>query len=220
MRFSKELWFGIQKIYRAILQHEFIKGLVSGDLEEDKFQFYVIQDALYLREFSKVLSLAAAKAPKDEWLVTFNEQAKIAILVERELHESFFKYWGLNREEVYSKPISPTNLAYTSYLLHIAYSKPFHEILGALLPCYWIYWEIGKELSKKGSKKEIYQRWINTYSAEDFSKVCIGVIDMLDELAKDMSLKDKALVRDHFITSSRYEFLFFDSAYKKEEWLI
>lgn len=218
MAFSEELWESVTSIFDSILKHPFIKGLVDGSLEEEKFRFYVIQDSHYLREYAKALSVAAAKSPKEEWIMTFNDHAKVAIVVERALHQSFFKDWGLSDREIASIPMSPTNLAYTTYLIATAYSAAFHELVGALLPCYWIYWEVGKELEKKGSTKELYQRWINTYSSKEFADVCKAVIQITDHVADDLTEKQKEEVKKHFITTSRYEYMFWDSSYKLEKW--
>src|SRR5207249_503168 len=86
-----------------------------------KRNFYAVQDALYLREFARALSLAAARAPEDDWIIMFNEHAAGALKVERALHETFFKEFGLTPDAVAATPMAPTNLAYTSYLLAIAY---------------------------------------------------------------------------------------------------
>lgn len=216
--FTEALWSSISSIYEAIITHPFIKGLVDGSLEEKSFKFYVVQDSLYLSEYSKVLSLAASKSPKDEWTMMFNEHAKMAILVEKALHESFFKEWGLSEKDVYSTPMMPTNLAYTSYLKAVAFSSPFHEVLGAILPCYWIYWEVGKELEKQGSKKRLYQRWIDTYSSEEYANVCKAVIKITDEHSKDLTDHQRQRMKDHFIATSRYEYMFWDGAYRLERW--
>ena len=216
--FTGKLWRSIADIYEPIMSHPFIKGLVDGSLEEEKFKFYVIQDSLYLGEYAKALSIAAAKAPRDEWMTTFSEHVKMVVVVEHALHQSFFKDWGLTVREVRSTLMSPTNLAYTSYLNATAYSKPFHELLGALLPCYWIYWEVGKELEKRGSTRELYQRWINTYSSKEYADVCKAVLDIADTLAEDLTLEQKDNIKRHFIATSRYEYMFWDSAYRLEKW--
>src|SRR4029077_5505327 len=113
--FTKELWRGIEPIYAAILRHPFLRGLTDGSLPRESFRFYAVQDALYLRDFARGLSLAAARAPRDAWIIMFNEHAAGALKVERELHESFFSDWGLTMEAVAATPLAPTNLAYTSY---------------------------------------------------------------------------------------------------------
>ena len=163
MPFTDELWRAMEPIYAAILRHPFITGLTDGSLPRENFQFYAVQDALYLREFARALSLAAARAPQDDWIIMFNEHAAGALKVERALHESFFHDLGLSPAQVAATPLAPANLAYTSYLLAIGYGSPFSEVLAALLPCYWIYWEVGKALEHAGSPDPLYQRWIGTY---------------------------------------------------------
>ncbi|MGH2946041.1 MAG: TenA family protein [Solirubrobacteraceae bacterium] len=145
--FSQALWSEIEATYAAILEHPFIAGLTDGTLKRDAFRFYVVQDAHYLHEYARAFSVAAARAPSEPDIAMFAQHAAGAIKVERSLHESFFRDFGLSDEEVAATPVAPTNLAYTSYLLAVAYGGSFPEALEALLPCYWIYWEVGKERS-------------------------------------------------------------------------
>ncbi|MBI2884203.1 MAG: TenA family protein, partial [Candidatus Methylomirabilis oxyfera] len=171
VRFTAELWKEIGAIYAAILRHPFLQGLTDGSLPRESFQFYAVQDALYLREFARALSMAAARAPQDEWIIMFNEHAAGALKVERQLHERFFREFGLTPQVVAATPLAPTNLAYTSYLLALAYAAPFHEAIAGLLPCYWIYWEVGKELERAGSPDPLYARWISTYASVEFGSL-------------------------------------------------
>src|SRR5215468_1157823 len=133
MSFTGELWSAMTPIYQTILRHPFVTGLTDGTLPRDSFRFYAVQDALYLREFARALSLAAARAPEDDWIIMFNEHSAGALKVERALHEGFFKEFGLSPAEVAATPLAPTNVAYTSYLLAVAYGAPFHEALALLL---------------------------------------------------------------------------------------
>src|SRR5262249_14983226 len=164
MNFTGELWASIAPIYAAILRHPFVAGLTDASLPRESFRFYAVQDALYLRDFARALALAASRAPRDEWIIMFNEHAAGALKVERELHEGFFKDWGLTMEAVVATPRAPTNLAYTSYLLAVAHAGPFHEAVAALLPCYWFYWEVGKELERRGSPDGLSARCVRTHT--------------------------------------------------------
>lgn len=218
MNFTQELWHSIEPIYGATLQHAFLTGLTDGSLPEESFKFYVVQDAHYLRHFAQCLSITAAKSPYDEWLMTFNRHSIVSIEVERALHESFFQDFGLSPADVYATPIAPTNMAYTRYLLSVAYSAPFHEVLAAVLPCYWIYWEVGKELEKQGSPNGLYQRWIDTYASEAFGAVVQEVLDFTEQTAERLTPAQRNLMREHFIMTSRYEWMFWDMAYRQEQW--
>ncbi len=216
--FTDELWKAIAPIYGAILRHPFIRGLTDGSLPRESFQFYAVQDALYLREFARALSIAAARAPLDDWIIMFNEHAAGALKVERALHESFFKEFGLSPEQVAATPLAPTNMAYTSYLLAVAYGSAFHEAIAALLPCYWIYWEVGKELEKAGSPDPLYQRWIGTYASEDFGGLVRMVLEATNATVASLQDAQRQPMRRHFITTSRYEWMFWDMGYRREAW--
>ncbi|HXJ81877.1 MAG TPA: thiaminase II [Candidatus Methylomirabilis sp.] len=218
MRFTADLWRSIDAIYAAILRHPFVTGLTDGSLPRPSFQFYAVQDALYLREYARSLSLAAARAPRDEWIIMFNEHAAGALKVERALHEGFFKEFGLTPDDVASTPLAPTNLAYTSYLLAVAHAAPFHEVVAALLPCYWIYWEVGKALEQSGSADPLYARWIGTYASAEFGGVVEAVLDCANTVADALDPAGREAMRRHFITTSRYEWMFWDMGHRQEAW--
>src|SRR5437660_6791311 len=218
MAFSQELWQSIGPVYAAILRHPFVRGLTDGSLPRESFQFYAVQDALYLREFARALSLAAARAPEDSWIIMFNEHAAGALKVERALHESFFKEFGMTPDAVAATPMAPTNLAYTSYLLAVAYGAPYHEALAALLPCYWIYWEVGRELERAGSPDPLYTRWIATYASEEFGGVVRAVLAATEAVAAQRSSVERETIRRHVLTTSRYEWMFWDMGWRLEAW--
>ena len=218
MDFSAELWKSIEPIYSAILHHPFVRGLGDGSLDDECFKFYVVQDSLYLREFGRALAIAAARAPEDEWIVMFAEHAANAVKVERALHEGFFEQWGLTASQVATTAPAPTILAYTSYLLAIAYGGRFHETIAALLPCYWIYWEVGKELERAGSPDPLYARWIGTYASKEFGSLVRAVLDVTDKTASGLPRTALDSMRRHFIVTSRYEWMFWEMGYQQETW--
>jgi thiaminase/transcriptional activator TenA len=216
--FTDDLWRSIDDMYAAILRHPFLTGLTDGSLSRESFQFYAVQDALYLREFARGLSITAARAPRDEWIIMFNEHAAEALRVERALHEGFFKEFGLDADGVAATPLAPTNLAYTSYLLAVAYGRPFHEAVAALLPCYWIYWEVGKALERAGSSDPLYARWIGTYASDAFGDVVRSVLAATEQMAGALGPVERAAMRRHFVTTSRYEWMFWEMGYRRETW--
>ena len=216
--FTDTLWQSIEGIYTRILEHPFIGGLKDGSLDEEAFKFYVVQDALYLQEYARGLALLGAKAEEDDQLILFCQQAETAIVVERTLHESFFAQWNLTDEEVYKTPRAPNNLFYTSYLLRVAFERPYHEGLGAFLPCYWIYLEVGKELEKSGSSNPLYQQWIETYSSEEFEDAVNTVKAVTNSVAERLTDAQREKMREHFIVTSKLEYLFWDMGYHRLAW--
>ncbi len=215
---TQRLWDSISSTYDAILDHPFITGLTTGDLKHDAFEFYVVQDALYLSEYARALALCAARAPNEDATKMFAEHAAEAIAVEHQLHDSFFADFGLSESEVRGTDLAPTNLAYTSYLLATAYRGSFAEALGAVLPCYWIYREVGQSLIERGSPDPLYARWIETYGGEDYGKIVERVLSLTNALSGDLSRTEEIKMTTHFRTTARFEWMFWDMGYRLEVW--
>ena len=173
---------------------------------------------MYLGEYARALSLAGVRSPDENALVMFNEHSAGAIIVERSLHEGFLQDLGITQEEAQATEMSPTTLAYTSFLLKTATLGDYPEVLGAVLPCYWIYWEVGKALLERGSPNPMYQKWIDTYGGEEFGALVEAVLDLTDEVCEELNRVQKARVREAFVTTSRYEWMFWDAAWKLEGW--
>ncbi len=216
--FTGELWASIEPIHNEILSHPFLRGLTDGSLPEKCFRHYVIQDALYLRDYARSLSLVGARSGGEDTLVMFAEHAAGAIVVERSLHEGFLKDFGLPEDIVDQTPIAPTTLAYTSYLLRVTSLGDFHEALAAVLPCYWIYAEVGKSLLDGGSPDPRYRKWIETYGGEDFGALVEAVLDLTDRVCEDLNDNQREAVKTAFITTSRYEWMFWNMGWTLEEW--
>ncbi len=216
--FTGELWRSIDEVYTGILAHPFLRALTDGTLPADRFEHYVLQDAIYLREYARALSLAGVRSPDVSALVMFNQHSTGAITVERSLHEGFLKDLGVLREEAEAAKASPTTLAYTSYLLRTAALGDYPEVVGAVLPCYWIYREVGKALLERGSPNPRYRKWIDTYGGEEFGSLVEAVLDLTDGVCEDLSPSQKSRVGEAFVVTSRYEWMFWDAAWRLEGW--
>jgi thiaminase (transcriptional activator TenA) len=218
--FSAQLWESIGDIYGAILAHPFITGLTLGTLPVESFAFYVVQDALYLQGYARALAAVGSRAPTSAAMQMFARHAADAVAAELELHATLLAELGISAADLNRAEPAPANLAYTSYLLATAHAGSYAEGVGAVLPCYWIYGEIGRELQRHGSPEPLYQRWISAYAAPEYGEVVAAVIAEADRIAPTVSAADRAAMRRHFLTTSRYELMFWDAAYRRESWPI
>ncbi len=152
----------MEPIHAQILRHPFVTGLTDGSLDPDAFRHYVLQDAHYLRDYAQALGLCSARATAETHILMFARHAAGAIAVERELHAGFLADWGVNPDALVAIPVAPTCRAYTSYLLAVCHGGSYAEAVAAVLPCYWIYVEVGRALLERGSPDPRYQRWISS----------------------------------------------------------
>jgi thiaminase (transcriptional activator TenA) len=216
--FAAQLWRGITGTYTAILEHPFVTGLADGSLPQESFEFYVIQDALYLRQYARVLALVASRAPDQGETEMFARHAAGVLAVEMSLHASLLADLEIDPAAAAAAEPAPTTLAYTSYLIAAAADGSYGEGVGAVLPCYWIYWEVGKHLLQRGSPDPRYQRWIDTYAGEEFGGDVREVIAVTDRFGREIGATERERVHRRFRATSRYEWMFWDMGYRRETW--
>lgn len=217
-KFSDQLWQENLDVYQAILKHPFLRGLTDGTLNREAFSFYIIQDSHYLREFARALAITASKAPRQDWAALLSTHASDTSKYERKLHESIFQEYGISADTVAGTQPSPEAFGYTNFLVATAYSRSFEESMAALLPCYWVYWEVGKELKKRGSKNPIYQKWIDAYSSEEYGAAVRAVLEIINEVTRGASPATLAPLRENFRRGARYEWMFWNAAYRRSTW--
>jgi thiaminase (transcriptional activator TenA) len=215
---STRLWTEIEPIFAAILAHPFVTGLRDGTLDIDAFAQYVAQDVHYLRDYARALAIVGAKAPSLADTAMFARHAAEVFDVELALHGSLLPEIGLDSAAVSAAPVTPTTRAYTSYLLATAYGGSFAEGLAAILPCYWIYARVGAALAESGSTDRRYQLWIDSYGGEEFAATVAEVLALTDRVGLTLSASEEEIARAHFATTSRYEWMFFDAAHRRETW--
>lgn len=217
MKWSEKAWKAIQPAYDQILVLPFIRELMNGTLDKDKFLFYIQQDALYLSDYGKVLAGIASKLDHSKDREAFLLFATDSISVEGALHESFLR--ELSRNE--SVEPSPSCLLYTSYLQRVLYTAPIEVALAAVLPCFWIYKEVGDSILEHQTKKENpYQSWIDTYGGESFEKSVLAAIAICDQQAAKCTEEQQGKMTEAFMLCTKMEWLFWDSAYRQEKWCI
>ena len=212
------LWNAIDPIYAAIVEHPFLIGLADGTLPQESFAYYLAQDAHYLRDYARALAVVGAKAPSHSLAGMFGRHAAETVQVELALHASLLPELGISAHALESVAISPTTTAYTSYLLATAYAGSFGEALAAVLPCYWIYQRVGDALHRRGSPEPRYQRWIDTYGGDAFATTVTEVLAVADETGPALGGDERNRAGAHFIATARYEWMFWDAAWRRETW--
>jgi thiaminase/transcriptional activator TenA len=212
------LWADIEHIFAAILRHPFVTGLTDGSLPREAFRHYVVQDAHYLRGYARALALCAAKAAEPQDTVMFAAHAGGAVAAEQGLHAALLADLGLTADAAAAVPVAPTTRAYISYLFATAYDGSFAEAVAAVLPCYWIYARVGEELLTRGSPDPLYARWIAMYGGAEFQTVVDAVLELTDRLGGTVPAAEWALMREHVLVTSRYEWMFWDAGWRRETW--
>lgn len=208
--FAATLWKEAVPELESIYGLPFIQGLQSGELPERDFNYYLAQDAIYLNGYSRVLARAGALAPTEEEQLFWAKASQQCLEVESELHRN----WLSTREA--STATGPVTKSYVDHLLATSASGSYAVVLAAILPCYWLYAEVGRQLHASyvdagAPADHAYAEWLKTYADEDFAAATRKAINFTDAAAIAGSEMERAAMMDAFIQSCRYETAFFDA---------
>jgi thiaminase (transcriptional activator TenA) len=216
--FSAELREAAAPVWQAQLDHPFVRGIGDGSLPEDRFRFYVRQDYLFLIDYGRLLALAAARAPRLEWMRRFAALAESVLETEMDLHRQFAARWGITAERLESERTAPATDAYCDFLLRTASLGDFAELVAALLPCMWSYAEIGRHLTAGGppgpDPTQPYAEWIEMYASDEFGQLAAWCRELTDAAAGDVAGAGRRRMHAAFRASSEHELAFWESAWR------
>src|SRR5256886_8048946 len=206
-KFSTHLRRRGKRIWRAIDGHSFLRELHAGTLPMNRFTYFILQDYVYLLDFAQVLCHAGSKSPNLETLELFARHALGAVEMERSFHESFGRSFGLSPKQLDGVAKGPITQAYIGHLQSVARTGTLGEIVAAVLPCYWIYGEVGRRLYRNRPRKpKIYREWIETYACESFLRPVREQINLMDRIGAAANRGGEKRMSGNFILSGRYEF--------------
>lgn len=206
----------VKPLMHAIHHHPFNLELAEGILPENKFIFYLQQDASYLKEYSYVLALTAMRLTDPHHAEQFRLFTAEALEAEKILHRDYLMQY----EKCHSSKweMMPVCFMYTHYLLSTASLASVEEAVASILPCFWVYREVGSKMLARSNKDNPYHAWIAMYSGEAFDLSVQKAIDIMNNLADQATDETKEKMIEAFVKSTELEWMFWDAAYHTKTW--
>lgn len=197
-------WEGIRAIREGIDELPFVRGLGDGTLGRAAFAWYLAQDALYLRDYSRVLATASRLAPTTAEQAFWAQAAHGAIAAELQLHESWISEDDLRR----TRP-SETTTAYLDHLLAAGTRGDYAVLIAALLPCFWLYHDVGTRLHPLSHEAHPYRSWLDTYADDAFEASTRRAVELVVAAGADADPVRREAMREAFRRSAEFEHAFF-----------
>ena len=218
MGLSDELQAGVSSLWEQVATHPFVIELGDNILAAEKFQVYFDQDYLFLKDWAILLSLATAKAPDFDSARHVVGFLHLGLGGEEGLFQQAFRERGLSREDVANLEYLPTTFHYSGYLRNIAYTGSYIDVIAALLAVEWPYMDWAQRLDGAGKHpaNHYYQTWIDMHTSQ-------GMTDFVGWLRRTVdssgaTVAGKTRLQTIFRDVLRYEFLFWEMAYRGESW--
>ena len=218
MTFTQDVLSENADLCAAIRAMPFNRALSDGTLPREAFRHYLIQDAHYLEGFARALALAATRAPDADGVRQLAQSAAGAIAVERQLHEQYLGLYGVSAESFAATPPTPVCEHYVSFLVATAATRGVAEAMAALLPCFWVYRDVGRAIHAEAGADNPYRAWIDTYAGEDFDAAVEAACALADRLAESAGAAERKRMHAAFAKCTLLEWMFWDSAWNLRAW--
>jgi thiaminase (transcriptional activator TenA) len=186
MSFFDRLRIAASSEWQAYTEHPFTVGLADGSLPEAAFRHYLVQDYLFLIEFSRAYALSIYKSPTLADMRDAAAGLSAIIDVEMNLHLKLCAEWGLAANDLERAPPAVEMLAYTRYVLDAGMRGDLLTLKVALAPCVIGYAEIATRLIRLPTAASVtnpYRGWIAEYAGAAYQEVAMNARAQLDRLS-------------------------------------
>ncbi|KAE8860463.1 hypothetical protein PTNB73_08073 [Pyrenophora teres f. teres] len=209
----------VQKPWKEYTQHEFVQRMGDGTLPVEKFMYYLVQDYLFLVQFSRATALSAYKSSNLQD-IGMSVQQVVTLQEEIKLHINFCKEYGLSETDIINTEEDQATTAYTRYVLDIGMSQDWLALQIALLPCLIGYSIIAKRLYEDPSSVRIGSRywiWIEQYVADEYRQAMMRGSELVEKHAEGLSASRVEELAKIFVHATNMERGFWDMGLRSGE---
>ena len=211
MKLSTRAWRQVSPTFNAIKQHPFNRELIDGSLPKIKFACFLDNDVYHLINFARCLSIIARKTHTHHQFFWCYEDSPFKEVLDF-VHFYFKKEFNLPG----TKNITRATKHYSDYLLRTTACEPVEIAIAAILPCFWIYRELGLWIAAANAsvdKQHPFTRWIETYSSDNFNDSTDEAIQIFDDTGRFATSTMQQRMLDAFVKSTHFEWHFLNDAY-------
>lgn len=220
---SKRLIQSADGLFCTFYVHPFVTGIADGTLPREKFAWYLLQDYIYLLEYTKVFAVGIAKAEDLETMQAFSESVYEILHGEMETHRAYMLEMGVTEKQAAALPASLANRSYTAYMLKTAWEGGAAEVAASILSCAVSYELIGGKILERNpdaASHPLFGRWVRSYTSPEYAAENRRLEQLTDRLAAGYDEKKMRKLEDIFLTCSRYEGAFWDMGWNMEDYSV
>jgi len=209
------------RMVEAEVQTPHLQEILAGTLPLEKFRFQARQNYKYLVEYARAWAVGLAKCPDFDTMAIWAELVRETIEHEIPFYRSHWRQkLGLSLEELDGTVMSSIKRSYTSHELARSWEGDLAEQATALLPCAFVYWEMGKTMKRACQLPagHLYREWIEFYTTGWYDEVCTKLIQLINRLAAGKSARELGRLEEIYAAGCNYEYLSWDMYYNMRTW--
>ena len=203
------------QLWEQSIKHLFVEQFIKGDLPDEKFREYIIQDKIFCEDLRSFVCQVLADCPdaKDFEAV----HALVANLQgyghEADLFKEVFSMLKIKQGDL--RP-HPTTEAFAGFLWRVGTTGTILDklvVMYAINGCY-MDWADRAVANKQKPKNQTYAKWIEIHTSENMGKLVEWIENTLIGLAGKKGENLTPFHHEIFEKALKFEIMFFDTAFK------
>ena len=213
MTFLEECIRDSLPVWAACLDTGFLKGVADGSLPEACFKGYIVDDSLYLREYSKVFAWGMLHSRDMAEIRNYYSLLSFVNESEDATRRYYLKRYHITDKEIQSLPLRPENQAYVDYMLSAARDGAgAAECMMACLPCMLSYsWIFGEMIRRFPAVEQTpYWPFVSDYAGNRYDAVCRDWASFTEQACRNLDPERQRRCREIFHACSVHELHFWE----------
>lgn len=212
MKFIEEVTETTKDIWGKCVEGQFLTELGNGTLSREKFMDYIIQDSIYLRDYVKAYAMALFKSRTLKEMKAFYSVLGYVNDSENVTRLEYLADYDMTDEDIEHIEKMPACKEYTDFLMYYAVQEDVPEILMALMPCMFGYYDVFQLLKKKYPQvvNSYYGKLVEDYTSIEYKESCDYWMEFVNELCENLDSKRKKKLREIYMESSKQELYFWE----------
>ena len=173
MSFMGKILSGNKPVWEECFAAPFVQRLTDGTLPPEEFRVYMIQDSIYLKNYTRVYGKAIYHSNTFRDIQFYYSVLHFVTSEENAVRLNYLKQFGMTDADIDGFAPLPETKNYIDFLFQIAEGGNECEILMAVLPCMLSYSYIFRKAAAiTDSGKTKYWDFIQDYAEEEYAENC------------------------------------------------
>lgn len=213
MTFLEECIQDSLPVWERFLNTPFVRGIGDGTLDEACFKGYIVDDSLYLREYTKVFAWGILHSHDMDEIRSYYSLLSFIRESEDRTRQYYLQRYHLTDRDIQPLPLREENQAYVDCMIDAAREgQGAAECMMACLPCMLSYGWIFGELIRRcpGVTNTPYWPFVRDYAGNQYERVCEQWADFTNAVCRDLEPQRKERCREIFYQCSVHELRFWE----------
>lgn len=213
-RFSAWLRARSEPSFTDAVEHRFVDELASGELADEAFRRYLVQDYAFLATGTRLTGHALGQAPTADARRELSSALDTLTGAENDYFERAFDALDVPEGDRTDPALGATTEAFEDLLVRAAHEGGYEESLAVLAAAEWVYLAWAEAAAAEGGAERWYlTEWVDVHANPEFRDYVGWLRAELDRYGPALSPRRERRAARLFRRTAELEVAFFDQAY-------